>query len=231
MKKHLILLLAALIGISSCATDGSMERGMTGAYIGTMFGSIVGDIVGGYHGSHVGALVGGAVGAAAGVASAKAEQNARKQHYDSRQDSYDGGDYDNRYYDNSISYGNGRDYTYIPPANPTESLEVRNILFADDNGNRVLEPKEQAYISFDIYNRSGQPIYNVSPIVVCDNKRIEISPTATIAAIDSGKGMRYRCVVRAKKNIQPGTSTFNIGFAQQGYTTSFAKRFSIRIER
>ena len=226
MKKQLILLSAAIIAFSSCTTDKEWNRCAAGAYIGSMFGSIVGDLVAGHHGSHVGALVGGTLGAAAGVASAKAEQNGGE-----RSDNRPADNYQKDYYDNSISYGYGNNYAYNPPADPSSCLEIRHIEFADDNGNRLLEPYEQAYISIDIYNRSRNAVYDVSPIVYCDNKHITLSPTATIATIASGKGIRYRCVVRAGKRLQTGITTFEIGFTQQGYTADFVRQFKIRTGR
>ncbi len=226
MKKHLILLLTAIVGLHGCTTDKEWNRGAAGAYIGSMFGSIVGDLVAGHRGSHVGALVGGTLGAAAGVASAKAEQNnGDRSHNQPSYDNQENG------YDNSISYGYGNNYAYNPPADPSACLEVRHIEFADNNGNRLLEPCEQAYISIDIYNRSWQTVYDVSPIVYCDNRHIELSPPTTIASIASGKGIRYRCVVRAKKKLQPGITTFEIGFTQQGNTADFVRQFKIRTVR
>lgn len=131
-------------------------------------------------------------------------------------------------YDNSIGYGSGSDYDYTPPTNPSDYLEVSNIVFTDENGNRCLEPDETAYISLDIYNRSGRSIYNVAPVVTCDNDRIHISSTATVSCIRSGQGVRYRCVVRAKKKLRGGVTTFYVGFGQQGYTTDPSRSFRIR---
>ena len=231
MRKNFVLFLALLLSLGSCTTDREWSRGVTGAYVGSMFGSIIGDIIGGYHGSNVGALVGGVAGAATGVASAKVQQERKGN---SRVDRYgdDGYGHGNGFagggYDNSIGYGSGSDYDYTPPTNPSDYLEVSNIVFTDDNGNRCLEPDETAYISLDIYNRSGRSIYNVAPVVTCDNERISISPTATVSCIRSGQGVRYRCVVRAKKRLRDGVTTFYVGFGQQGYTTDPSRNFRIR---
>lgn len=231
MRKHLVLFLALLLSLGSCTTSSEWNRGATGAYLGSMFGSIIGDIIGGYHGSNVGALVGGVAGAATGVASAKVQQeregNSNLGH--NRNDNYGyGNGYTDDGYDNSIGYGSGSDYDYTPPTNPSDYLEVSNIVFTDDNGNRCLEPDETAYISLDIYNRSGRSIYNVAPVVTCDNDRIHISSTATVSCIRSGQGVRYRCVVRAKKKLRGGVTTFYVGFGQQGYTTDPSRNFRIR---
>lgn len=229
MRKRLAIFVAVLLTVSGCTTNTEWNRGVAGAYVGSMFGSIVGDILGGYHGSNVGALVGGVAGAATGVASAKIQQERRDGSRGYRNDGYGSGNED--YYggyDSSINYGNGDDYDYTPPVNPADFLEIRNIVFSDGNNNRYLEPGETASISLDIYNRSGRPIYNVTPIVTCDNSRIKVSHSATISSVRNGQGIRYRCVVRAKKNLRSGVATFNVGFAQQGYTSDPSRTFRIR---
>lgn len=224
MKSYHILILAALLSLSSCSTYSEWSRGTTGAYVGSMFGSLIGDIVGGPHGSSVGALVGGAAGAAAGVASAKAEQEKRQESYSSRHD------YNDYTYDNDIYYGSGNDYSYVAPVAPSQQLTVSNIVFADQNNNRVLEGGETAYITFEIRNHGNRPVYNVAPVITCNNSRIKVSPTATIARIDAGRGMRYKAVVRAQGNVRSGVATFNVGFAQNR-GIDHAKSFRINVRR
>lgn len=233
MKKYSILLVAALLCLSSCTTYSEWSRGATGASVGAMFGSLIGDIIGGPRGGSVGALVGGAAGAAAGVASAKAEQEKREQTYSN------GNNYSNSYtyhnesypYENDVYYGNGNDYSYVAPARPMQHLTVSNIVFADQNNNRCLESGETAYLTFEIHNRSGQPIYNIAPVINCDNKHIRISPTATIARIDAGRGMRYKAVIQAPRNLRTGEANIFIGFAERGNRLDPAKTFRIRTRR
>lgn len=237
MKNYLILMLAGVLALSSCTTTSTYSewnRGTTGAYVGSMFGSLIGDLIGGPKGSAVGALIGGATGAAVGVASAQNEQekysnnyayNYNKKH---RNDRYNNYKYD---YDDGIYYGNGNDYSYVAPSSPADFLDVTNVVFADQNNNRILESGETAYVTFEINNRSDKPIYNVAPIITCDNKRIAISSTATIARIDAHKGMRYKAVVRAQSNVRSGQTTFYIGFAERGNRLDPAKSFRIYVRR
>lgn len=227
MKNYLIPLLAGLLALSSCTTYSEWSRGTTGAYVGSMFGSIIGDIVGGHRGSDLGALIGGAAGAAIGVASAHdhdsdgyASSHRSRRHH---QDTYD--------YDSDIYYGNGRDYSYSAPVSPADYLEITNVVFADANNNRILEGGETAYVTFDIANHSGQAIYNIAPVITCDNRRVRISPTATIAKIDAGRGMRYKATVCAQTNVRSGMATFQIGFAERGNRLDLAKSFRINIRR
>lgn len=226
MKNYHILLLAALLSLSSCSTYSEWNRGATGAYVGAMFGSLIGDIVGGPHGSSVGALVGGATGAVAGVASAKAEQERREGNTPNRYND----EYANYSYDNDIYYGSGNDYSYVAPVAPSQQLTVTNIIFADQNNNRVLEGGETAYITFEIRNHGHRPVFNVAPVISCSNNRIKVSPTATIARIDAGRGMRYKAVVHAQGNVRSGIATFDIGFAQNR-GIDHAKSFRINVRR
>lgn len=238
MKNYATFLLAGLLTLSSCTTASEWNRGVTGAYVGSMFGSLIGDIVCGYHGSNVGALVGGVAGAAVGVASAQADQERRENAaydngygYDKPSKKKHNDRYDNYKYDNDIYYGNAGDYSYVAPAAPADYLDVSNIVFADQNNNRWLEGGETAYITFDIHNSSARAIYNVAPIITCDNKRIKISPTATIAKIEGGRGMRYKAVVCAQSNVKSGPATFYISFAQKGGRPDPEKSFRINVRR
>lgn len=227
MKNYAILLLAGILALSSCtpnSTYSEWNRGTTGAYVGSMFGSLIGDIIGGPRGSAVGALVGGAAGAAVGVASAKNEQSS----YNDRNHKHK---YDNYQYDDGIYYGNGHDYSYVAPNSPADFLSISDVVFADQNNNRILESGETAYVTFDIHNRSDRPIYNVAPVITCSNSRIKISPTATIAKIDAGRGMRYKAVVRGQNNLRSGEATFYIGFAERGNRLDHAKSFRIYTRR
>lgn len=238
MKNYAIFLLAGLLTFGSCTSASEWNRGVTGAYVGSMFGSLIGDIVGGYHGSTVGALIGGAAGAAAGVASAQADQqryentNSNDNYgYNKPNKKKHNNRYDDYKYDNNIYYGNGGDYSYVAPSSPADFLNISNIVFADQNNNRWLEGGETAYITFDIHNSSARPIYNVAPIITCDNKRIRISPTATIAKIEGGRGMRYKAVVCAQANVKSGPTTFYISFAQKGGRPDPGKSFRINVRR
>ena len=160
-------------------------------------------------------------GAAIGAASAqKQEENRRHNHHQ----------YDYSY-DDDIYYGDARDYSYIAPATPAAYLSIDNVVFADNNGNRVLEGGETAYLTFDIHNTSSQPIYNIAPVITCNNRRIKISPTATIARIDAGRAMRYKAVVMAQGNVRSGQAIFNIGFAERGNRLDPARSFRINVRR
>ena len=215
MKNYLIPLLAGTLAFGSCTTYSEWNRGTTGAYVGSMFGSIIGDIIGGHYGSDVGALIGGAAGAAIGVATAH-------DHNRDRDDSYT-----NRHHKQKHE----THYSYNAPESPSRYLEIKNVVFADANSNRILEGGETAYVTFEIANHSDRPIYNVAPVITVDNRRIAISPTATIAKIDAGRGMRYKATVCALNDVRSGMATFSIGFAERGNKLDPAKTFRINVQR
>lgn len=229
MKNYLIPLLAGTLAFGSCTTYSEWNRGTTGAYVGSMFGSIIGDIIGGHYGSDVGALIGGAAGAAIGVATAHDHNRDRDDSYTNRHHKQK---HETHYsYDDDIYYGNGNDYSYNAPESPSRYLEIKNVVFADANSNRILEGGETAYVTFEIANHSDRPIYNVAPVITVDNRRIAISPTATIAKIDAGRGMRYKATVCAQNNVRSGMATFSIGFAERGNKLDPAKTFRINVQR
>lgn len=49
---------------------------------------------------------------------------------------------------------------------------------------------------------------------VIDNKRIIISPTAIVASLAPGKGVRYAAELYAKESLRTGTADFSLGFAK-----------------
>lgn len=221
MKKLSVLLLATLLCLTSCTTyqqATAWNRSMTGAYIGSMFGSLIGDAVGGHRGSHLGSAIGGLAGAAIGAASAQEIDNSHRQQNDYT-------------YDDDIYYGNANDYSYVAPSKPSAVLRIDNVVFADNNSNRVLEGDETAYLTFDIRNTGSQTIYNVAPVITCSNSRIKISPTTTIARIDAGRAMRYKAVVVAQRNVRSGQATFTIGFAERAGKAEPARSFRINVRR
>lgn len=240
MKKNILSLLAATLLLSSCTSYDSWNRTTTGMSLGAMFGSTVGGIIGGYRGSDAGMLIGGAVGAAAGAASASAaeeKRNQRNNEYDysatRRNNSRNNSRYNDRnnqgYNNEYVEYGQYSDYDYAPTS-ATSQLEVSNIIFSDANGNRVLEPRERAYVTFEIYNRSNTTVYNVAPIVTCNEKRINISPTAIIGDIRPGQGLRYKAAIVGKRNLRSRNVTFTIAFPDARGNAVAVRSFNVRTE-
>ena len=85
-------------------------------------------------------------------------------------------------------------------------LTIRNVRFADSNGDGMLSGDEIGQVSFEIYNETAAPIYNFDPSVVEAeaNKRIYISPSVRVENIMPGQGLRYTATVKADRRIKDG---------------------------
>ena len=170
------LLLVLPFLLSSCVSYDSWNRTTTGMSLGAFFGSTVGGILGGNRGADLGTLIGGATGAAIGAASAAKNEEQRARTYET----YNNVPRDGRYGNEQVGYGR---YNEGSDGYATfNGIELSNLTFSDYNGDRCLQPGERAQITFDLYNNSGSTLYNIAPVVSCDYKRVNVSPTAIIVA-------------------------------------------------
>lgn len=225
------LTLVSSLTLSGCSSYDSFSRTTTGFSLGAMFGSAIGGILGGPRGSDFGTVVGGATGAVIGAASAESarkereayrrEREAREYPYPARRASVD------------EAAGSGISYGRFEPTRPTSvapgNLEVSNIVFADATADRVLQPGEQAEITFDIYNRGNSPVRNVAPIVTADYDRVYVSQPAIISEILPGQGFRYRAAVAARNNAKRKPVVFTIAFPDGQGRTVEVRRFTVNV--
>jgi hypothetical protein len=225
------LTLVSSLTLSGCSSYDSFSRTTTGFSLGAMFGSAIGGILGGQRGYDIGTVVGGATGAVIGAASAESarkereeyrrEREAREYPYPAGRPSVD------EAAESGISYGR------FEPTRPTSvapgNLEVSNIVFADATADRVLQPGEQAEITFDIYNRGNSPVRNVAPIVTADYDRVYVSQPAIISEILPGQGFRYRAAVAARNNAKRKPVVFTIAFPDGQGRAVEVRRFTVNI--
>ena len=225
------LTLVSSLTLSGCSSYDSFSRTTTGFSLGAMFGSAIGGILGGQRGYDFGTVVGGATGAVIGAASAESarkereeyrrEREAREYPYPAGRPSVD------EAAESGISYGR------FEPTRPTSvapgNLEVSNIVFADATADRVLQPGEQAEITFDIYNRGNSPVRNVAPIVTADYDRVYVSQPAIISEILPGQGFRYRAAVAARNNAKRKPVVFTIAFPDGQGRTVEVRRFTVNV--
>lgn len=225
------LTLVSSLTLSGCSSYDSFSRTTTGFSLGAMFGSAIGGILGGQRGYDIGTVVGGATGAVIGAASAESarkereeyrrEREAREYPYPAGRPSVD------EAAESGISYGR------FEPTRPTSvapgNLEVSNIVFADATADRVLQPGEQAEITFDIYNRGNSPVRNVAPIVTADYDRVYVSQPAIISEILPGQGFRYRAAVAARNNAKRKPVVFTIAFPDGQGRTVEVRRFTVNV--
>lgn len=215
--RHCALLISAGAVLASCSYS-QVSGTMAGASLGGVFGSAIGGLIGGPRGADAGAAIGMLAGGAAGAAATAPRESNRGHNY---QQSYD-----------DVQYGSYRpdNYRYSTPASPLEFLEVTKVRFMDENNNRCLDADEQAWLEMEIHNRGNHTVYNVAPVVECDNKRVLLSPTAIVGSLAPGQGVRYRAAVVGKSNLRDGITTFKVGFGT-GKNKITAKTFQISTRR
>ena len=102
-------------------------------------------------------------------------------------------------------------------------LTIRNVRFADSNGDGMLSGDEIGHVSFEIYNETAAPIYNFDPSVVEAeaNKRIYISPSVRVENIMPGQGLRYTATVKADRRIKDGEIRLLVSAQKEGKPISY----------
>lgn len=102
-------------------------------------------------------------------------------------------------------------------------LTIRNVRFADSNGDGMLSGDEIGQVSFEIYNETAAPIYNFDPSVVEAeaNKRIYISPSVRVENIMPGQGLRYTATVKADRRIKDGEIRLLVSAQKEGKPISY----------
>ena len=217
------LLLVLPFLLSSCVSYDSWNRTTTGMSLGAFFGSTVGGILGGNRGADLGTLIGGATGAAIGAASAAKNEEQRARNYDTYNTR------DGRYGNGQVGYGR---YNAGSDGYATfNGIELSNLTFSDYNGDRCLQPGERAQITFDLYNNSGSTLYNIAPVVSCDYKRVNVSPTAIIGELPVGRAVRYQAEVVVRSNARQRELMFQVALPTSNGRLQVMKSFSIELLR
>lgn len=225
-----ILALCSALLLSSCATTNrnQFDAIATGASLGGMFGSSIGGLLGGPRGADKGTIagmvIGGAIGAATTTQKKKEKAPTIKDYNYEADDAYNGTGKNS-----DVQYGTYNSPQYQSPyAQHSEvmDLEVSNIHFLDNNNNQRLDNDEKAFIVFDIRNTSRKTLYNITPNLTCNSKRVVISAPATIASLLPGQAIRYKASVIAVRRIKQPHVQFSISFGQ-GRQTVVAKTFEI----
>lgn len=218
-----VLLLVLPFLLSSCVSYDSWNRTTTGMSLGAFFGSTVGGILGGNRGADLGTLIGGATGAAIGAASAAKNEEQRARNYDTYNTR------DGRYGNEQVGYGRYNDGSDVYAT--FNGIELSNLTFSDYNGDRCLQPGERAQITFDLYNNSGSTLYNIAPVVSCDYKRVNVSPTAIIGELPVGRAVRYQAEVVVRSNARQRELMFQVALPTSNGRLQVMKSFSIELLR
>ena len=238
MKKTILILLLAAVLVSSCGTYTGQ-----GAYVGGQFGTIIGSAIGGItngrRGHDAGTLIGMAGGAVIGAVVGSAADRNREQRVEELRrerderlarvveqddtaadyqpegvfDPNNGGD-DRITFDPGTTANTGTN-TVSGVFDANDVLVIRNATFRDASGDGVLTAGEECTISFEIMNRTGAPVYDVSPVVydLTENKHIHISENLHIESIMPGKGIRYTAAIKGDSRLKEGTARIRVGVA------------------
>ena len=112
-------------------------------------------------------------------------------------------------------------------------LTIRNVRFADSNGDGLLSGDEIGHVSFEIYNETDAPIYNFDPSVVEAeaNKRIYISPSVRVENIMPGQGLRYTATVKADRRIKDGEIRLLVSAQKEGKPISYVTVVKVATQR
>lgn len=112
-------------------------------------------------------------------------------------------------------------------------LTIRNVRFADSNGDGMLSGDEIGHVSFEIYNETDAPIYNFDPSVVEAeaNKRIYISPSVRVENIMPGQGLRYTATVKADRRIKDGEIRLLVSAQKDGKPISYVTVVKVATQR
>ena len=112
-------------------------------------------------------------------------------------------------------------------------LTIRNVRFADSNGDGMLSGDEIGRVSFEIYNETDAPIYNFDPSVVEAeaNKRIYISPSVRVENIMPGQGLRYTATVKADRRIKDGEIRLLVSAQKEGKPISYVTVVKVATQR
>lgn len=257
-----LLVSSCTTGAGAGAYAGSSLGSVLGSAIGGIVGGPHGSDVGTIFGMAGGAVVGGALGDAAEKAQRRSAQQYDDDTYASGNSAnYVGDDFDpSQMVDNSNSGDDRIDFgapsssgANAPISNAPSSqsvdasrveqiygnaksdgkLTIRNVRFADSNGDGMLSGDEIGQVSFEIYNETAAPIYNFDPSVVEAeaNKRIYISPSVRVENIMPGQGLRYTATVKADRRIKDGEIRLLVSAQKEGKPISYVTVVKVATQR
>lgn len=150
----------------------------------------------------------------------------------------------------TFSTGNSDDYTASEPTTTvpnsksnieeipfgvtyTPNIEIANARFVDANKDGYLSRGEDAKVTFEIYNRGKQTIYNVIPSVIetSGNHHISITPSIIVESIAPGHGVVYTAFVKADKRLGNGSVKFALAVLQGKKSISKVAEFNINTRK
>lgn len=115
----------------------------------------------------------------------------------------------------------------------TPNIQITNPRFIDANRDGFLNRGEDAKVTFEIYNRGEQPIYNVIPSVIetTGNRHISITPSIIVESIAPGQGVVYTAFVKADRKLGDGNAKFALAVLQGKKSISKVTEFNIQTKK
>ena len=111
-------------------------------------------------------------------------------------------------------------------------LTIKNVRFADTDGDSRLHSGEIGRVSFEIYNNTDATVYDFYPTVAAaESARISISPSVRVESIAPGQGIRYTATVRADRRVKTGTQQLMVSATKAGKPISYVTVLKVDTER
>lgn len=112
-------------------------------------------------------------------------------------------------------------------------LSIRNVRFADSDGDGTLARGEIGRVTFELYNVGQTPVYAINPSVVenGDGGSLYISPSILVESIDPGKGIRYTATVKGGRKLRNGKLQLYVSAMQGGKPVSHVTVLNVPTKR
>lgn len=170
MKKVFILMMGALLVLSSCGSYNEAGGAYAGANIGSIVGSAIGGITGGRHGHEWGTLIGTVGGAVAGATAGKAMDKAQEKRYQKRVEQMESRRYSDDGYEGTTQRSTRRHSGYFDNSDYEGTVDDR-IEF--DNSTQGY-PDENGNYGSNISNYSSQPVLEIRNAVLTEGVRDKV---------------------------------------------------------
>lgn len=115
----------------------------------------------------------------------------------------------------------------------TPNIEIANPRFVDANKDGYLSRGEDAKVTFEIYNRGKQTLFNVIPSVIetSHNRHIRITPSIIVESLQPGQGIVYTAFVKADKKLGVGNAKFALAVLQGKKSISKVTEFNVSTKK
>ena len=164
MKKVFVMMMGAMLVLSSCGSYNEAGGAYAGANIGSIMGSAIGGITGGRHGHEWGTLIGTVGGAVVGASAGRAMDKAQEKRYQKRVEQMESRRYGNDGYEGTTQ-GNARRHSGYFDNSDNEGYADDRIDF--DNSTQGY-PDEKGNYSSNYNDNSSLPVLEIRNAVLTE---------------------------------------------------------------